>query len=110
MASHLLSSILSDSALREASAAAAAVFKDFEAETLVRNDPFNLIDMVLRKCEPLDCESQRFLEKKHYAYLLNGLLLAESSRQRFRIIQSSICASQDDFYEEFRELAPRGPA
>lgn len=87
-----------DAALQDAANKAASMFEDFELETSFRNDLFNLINVVLRKDEALDCESRRYLEKKHKDHIRNGLLLKEeTSRQRFKTIQTRISALEAEF-------------
>lgn len=80
-------------ALQEAANMAATMFKDFELESSFCYKLFNLINAVLLKDEPLNCESRRYLEKKHKDHIRNGLLLSEeSSRQHFQTLQTRISA------------------
>ncbi|KAK4081249.1 uncharacterized protein Triagg1_2781 [Trichoderma aggressivum f. europaeum] len=93
-----------DAALQDAANAAAALFEDFELETSLNTEIFNLINALLRKGELLDCESRRYLEKKHKAHVSNGLWLAEeSSRQRFQIVRSRIAALEAEFMKNLSD-------
>ncbi|KAL6817540.1 metallopeptidase MepB [Trichoderma camerunense] len=87
-----------DAALQDAANVAATMFEDFELETSLNNDLFNLINTVLRIGEQLDCESRRYLEKKYKGHIRNGLLLSEdSSRQHFQTMQSRIAVLEAEY-------------
>ncbi|UKZ82543.1 hypothetical protein TrVFT333_010332 [Trichoderma virens FT-333] len=93
-----------DAALQDAANVAATMFEDFELETSFRIDLFNLINAVRRKGELLDCESRRYLERKHKSHLRNGLLLSEeTSRQRFQAMQTRIAALEANFVKNLAD-------
>jgi len=71
--------------LRDASNSSEALISGFDAQTLVREDLFQLINSVFKRKETLDPESQLYLDLVHGEFLRNGLgIQGSSDRRRFR--------------------------
>jgi len=71
--------------LRDASNSSEALISGFDAQTLVREDLFQLINAVFKRKETLDPESQLYLDLVHGEFLRNGLgIQGSSDRRRFR--------------------------
>ena len=92
--SHILgfyNAVSTSKELRDASSEVEQMLDDFGIESSMREDVFNLIDAVLKKCEKLDPESQRLLEEDHKSFIRNGLNLpAGPKRDRFKEIKQRL--------------------
>ncbi|KAF2651276.1 thimet oligopeptidase [Lophiostoma macrostomum CBS 122681] len=76
-----------DAELRKASNEAHQLIIEFDLESSMRQDLFQLYDAIVRKNEDLDPESDRLLKRQHQNFLRNGLGLSrEQQRQRFKEI------------------------
>jgi metallopeptidase MepB len=79
------------SELREASARASVLFNKFESETLMRDDLFRLVNIVVcnQRKENLSSEDAYYLENKHQSFLRNGLgIQNEEQTARFTQVQT----------------------
>ena len=77
--------------LRNASNASEALVGEFDSQTLMREDLFQLIDAVHRRQEKLDAESQLYLDQWHQGFLSSGLGIKDASdRRRFAEIQKEL--------------------
>ena len=77
--------------IREASNSATNLINAAEAQTLIREDLFHLIDVVYERNEVLDRESQFYLETKHGEFVRNGIGISnEQKRERYTAIQARL--------------------
>jgi metallopeptidase MepB len=85
------SSTSTSEGLRNASNVCDALVTEFESQTLMREDLFQLIDAVSRREERLEEESQLYLDQMHQAFLRNGLGIADvQDRNRFTVIKKEL--------------------
>ena len=77
--------------LRDASVEAEKSFDDWAIEASMREDIFQLVDIVFHRNETLDPESRRLLEKDRVAYIKAGLgVPAGPKRDRFKEIKKRL--------------------
>jgi metallopeptidase MepB len=77
--------------VREASNSATNLINAAEAQTLIREDLFHLIDVVYERNEVLDRESKFYLETKHGEFVRNGIGISdEQKRERYTTIQARL--------------------
>jgi len=77
--------------LRDASNLHEALVSDFDSQTLMREDLFQLVDAVFHRKENLDAESQFYLDQTYRAFLDNGLGIGDGNdRRRFTEIQTEL--------------------
>ena len=80
-----------DKTLRDAGREVSKSMRHFESNCHVREDVFVLVDAVLKRAEKLQPELQRCLEKKHRAFIHNGLGIADKTkRQQFKVIMDRV--------------------
>lgn len=105
--SHILGfyqAVSTDQKLRDASSKAEELMDEFFIESVMREDVFGLVDVVLRRNEVLDQESRRLLEKEHKDYVRNGLgLPAGPQRARFKEIKKRLSQLSIEFQKNLNE-------
>lgn len=89
----LFQGVSPDPAVRQASSDALKLFDGIFTESVTRQGLFDLVDSVMHKAPTLDAESQRYLERKHQAFLRNGLGL-QSGPQRDRAKEITLSVGQ----------------
>ncbi|ETN47226.1 uncharacterized protein HMPREF1541_01418 [Cyphellophora europaea CBS 101466] len=107
LSTHILGfyqSVSTDQELRDASTEAEKLMDDAYIEASMREDVFKLVDAVLKKGDPLDPESKRFLEKDHKGYVRNGLNIpAGPKRDRFKEIKKRLSELSIAFSKNLNE-------
>ncbi|KAF2261516.1 zincin [Lojkania enalia] len=96
--------VSTDQKLRDASTEAEKLLDDFSIESGMREDVFNLVNIVLNKKNKLEPESQRLLEKDHKSFIRNGLgVPAGPKRDRFKEIKKRLSEIQIIFQKNLNE-------
>lgn len=95
--------VSADEELREASAEAERLIKEFEIESDMREDVFTVIDAVFKKTEDLTPESRRLLKEKHRAFTRNGLALPAENKIRLMEIQKCLSQLKIEFRKNLNE-------
>lgn len=96
--------VSTDKPLRDASTESDKLFEEFDIESSMREDVFQLVDAVSNRKEDLDSESQRLLDKVRKSYIKNGLNIpAGSKRDRFKDIKDKISKLAIQFSKNLNE-------
>ncbi|KAI9750971.1 MAG: mitochondrial import inner membrane translocase subunit tim21 [Chaenotheca gracillima] len=105
--SHILGfyqAVSSDKELRDASTEVENLLNEFDIESAMREDVFQIVDAVVKKGEKLDPESTRLLEKAHKGYIQYGLSIpAGPQRDRFKEIKKRLSQISTIFSKNLNE-------
>ncbi|KAK7203164.1 hypothetical protein BZA70DRAFT_83434 [Myxozyma melibiosi] len=82
--------VSTDAAVRESSAKAEEVFREYNIELSMREDLFKVVDAVYKQAPALDAESTRLLEKMHLDFVRNGLALPKEKRDELKALQKAL--------------------
>lgn len=86
-----------DEKVREASLKAAQLFSEFDSETAMRDDLYNLVVAVRDKNEELSTESRRLMEMLILDFEQNGLALSEEGRVRLRQVNRDLDLLKEEY-------------
>ncbi|WYZ34033.1 hypothetical protein EsH8_I_000309 [Colletotrichum jinshuiense] len=90
--------------VRDASAKARSILRDFEVESSMNEQVFELVHAVANGDEHLDPEARNYLAKKHKEFVKNGLRIPSGpQRDRFKEIRSRIAALTSQFSKNLAE-------
>ncbi|KAI9851075.1 MAG: hypothetical protein M1838_004507 [Thelocarpon superellum] len=96
--------VSADQALRDASTEAENLLNEFDIESSMREDVFQLVDATKKKNETLAPESQRLLDKVHKGYIQYGLgIPAGPKRDRFKEIKQRLSQISTIFQKNLNE-------
>lgn len=88
-----LGSVSADAKIRDASTSSQKRMSDYDTESSMREDVFQLVEAVYRKQKDdpaLDAESRRLLEKEYKACIRMGLGLPPQHQERFQQIKKRL--------------------
>lgn len=94
------SSVSEDETLREASTRARILLDEFQSETYLRRDIFQLVDAVRQREESLDQESALLLTRIYDRHVQSGIAIEDQGqRSRFKEIQGRLSQIRAEFLE-----------